>query len=87
MSGGLLRATPHYVRAPRKDRTQGVSRNTLAIFMQPRSDLPTKLHCAVVCVPKGRQDLGDVFWKVSQDTLVILIQSRSALPSLNALSI
>ncbi len=36
MSGGLLRATPHYVRAPGKDKTGGVSRNTLAIFMQPR---------------------------------------------------
>lgn len=38
MSGGLLRATPHYVRAPGKDKTGGVSRNTLAIFMQPRWD-------------------------------------------------
>lgn len=36
MSGGLLRATPHCVRAPRRDMCGGVSRNTLAVFMQPR---------------------------------------------------
>ena len=37
LSGGLLRATPHYVKAPRAAKTEEVSRETLAIFMQPRS--------------------------------------------------
>ena len=39
MSGGLLRATPHCVKAPCRDMSGGVSRNTLAVFMQPRSGL------------------------------------------------
>jgi isopenicillin N synthase-like dioxygenase len=57
-SGGVLQATPHYVRAPAAaavapragssnvavqqrgglQKLQGVSRNTLAVFMQPRLD-------------------------------------------------
>ena len=36
MSGGLLQATPHCVKAPRREVSGGVSRNTLAVFMQPR---------------------------------------------------
>lgn len=34
-SGGLLMATPHYVRAPRREMARGISRNTFAVFMQP----------------------------------------------------
>ena len=34
-SGGLLRATPHHVRTPSVP-AAGVSRNTFAVFMQPR---------------------------------------------------
>ncbi|GFR46408.1 hypothetical protein Agub_g7990 [Astrephomene gubernaculifera] len=34
-SGGLLMATPHYVRAARGPGAAGVSRNTFAVFMQP----------------------------------------------------
>lgn len=34
-SGGVLRATPHYVRAPSSPAAAGVARNTLAVFMQP----------------------------------------------------
>lgn len=37
-SGGLLQATPHMVRAPSPNLAAGVSRNTLAVFMQPRWD-------------------------------------------------
>ena len=37
-SGGLLRATPHCVRAPAGGRAAGASRNTFAVFMQPRWD-------------------------------------------------
>jgi isopenicillin N synthase-like dioxygenase len=33
-SGGALRATPHYVRAPRPGPTE-VSRSTFALFLQP----------------------------------------------------
>jgi len=39
-SGGLLRATPHYVRAASAGEP-GISRNTFAVFMQP--DLTTEL--------------------------------------------
>lgn len=36
-SGGVLQATPHYVRAPD---APGVSRGTLAVFMEPEWDTP-----------------------------------------------
>ena len=35
-SGGLLRATPHFVRSASSPAAAGVSRNTFAVFMQPR---------------------------------------------------
>lgn len=35
-SGGTLLATPHAVAAPRPALSGGISRNTLAVFMQPR---------------------------------------------------
>ena len=38
-SGGLLRATPHHVRSPAVPGA-GVSRNTFAVFMQPRCAPP-----------------------------------------------
>ncbi|KAI8466574.1 MAG: dioxygenase domain-containing protein [Monoraphidium minutum] len=34
-SGGLLHATPHFVRAARPELGAGVSRNTFAVFLQP----------------------------------------------------
>ena len=40
-SGGLLQATPHFVRACSGPAAAGVSRNTFAVFMQPK--------CAGVC--------------------------------------
>ena len=39
-SGGLLRATPHGVRAASGPAAAGVSRNTFAVFMQPKWDTP-----------------------------------------------
>jgi len=40
LSGGLLCATPHYVKAPDMHNAEnaGVSRNTFAVFMQPNWD-------------------------------------------------
>lgn len=35
-SGGLLQATPHFVRSASSPAAAGVSRNTFAVFMQPR---------------------------------------------------
>jgi isopenicillin N synthase-like dioxygenase len=35
-SGGLLRATPHFVRSASSPAATNVSRNTFAVFMQPR---------------------------------------------------
>lgn len=34
-SGGLLRATPHYVRSSGGPAAAGIARNTFAVFMQP----------------------------------------------------
>ncbi|GLC37671.1 hypothetical protein PLESTB_000800500 [Pleodorina starrii] len=42
-SGGLLMATPHYVRAPRAQLARGISRNTFAVFMQP--DVMEPINC------------------------------------------
>lgn len=39
-SGGLLRATPHYVRAAYGPGAVGVSRDTFAVFMQPSVSEP-----------------------------------------------
>ena len=39
-SGGLLRATPHYVRVAAGPAAAGVTRNTFAVFMQPDVDEP-----------------------------------------------
>lgn len=39
-SGGLLRATPHYVRAAQGPAAAGISRNTFAVFMQPDVEEP-----------------------------------------------
>lgn len=36
LSGGRLRATRHMVRGPRVELAQGITRNTLAVFLQPR---------------------------------------------------
>jgi hypothetical protein len=49
-SGGLLRATPHYVRAAAAG-PGGISRNTFAVFMQPELDV-------VLNSPKGLEALG-----------------------------
>lgn len=50
-SGGLLRATPHYVRAAAAG--PGVSRNTFAVFMQPETSM--KLDA-----PRGAEALGSL---------------------------
>ncbi|KAL4437794.1 hypothetical protein ABPG77_005706 [Micractinium sp. CCAP 211/92] len=39
-SGGLLRGTPHCVVAPRPELSAGISRETFAVFMQPKWDTP-----------------------------------------------
>ena len=49
-SGGLLRATPHYVKAPAGG-PPGISRNTFAVFMQPEVDV-------VLAAPKGLEAFG-----------------------------
>jgi isopenicillin N synthase-like dioxygenase len=49
-SGGLLRATPHCVRAAAAGEP-GVSRNTFAVFMQPETSMPLE-------APKAAAGLG-----------------------------
>jgi isopenicillin N synthase-like dioxygenase len=52
-SGGLLRATPHLVKAGNKLVGTGISRNTLAVFMEPKidelMDLPSGSKISDVC--------------------------------------
>jgi isopenicillin N synthase-like dioxygenase len=38
MSGGLLQATPHFVRAPKTKKAIGISRETMAIFLSAKWD-------------------------------------------------
>lgn len=47
-SGGLLRATPHFVKGVSGPHADGIARNTLAIFMQPRQEItPFQLQLEV----------------------------------------
>ena len=48
-SGGILRATPHCVRAARGPKAVGVSRETLAVFMEPMWGEPMN-------IPKGTSE-------------------------------
>ncbi|GFH11399.1 DIOX_N domain-containing protein [Haematococcus lacustris] len=50
-SGGLLCATPHYVRGARGPGTADLARNTFAVFMQPDVAVPMD-------TPKDREELG-----------------------------
>ena len=52
-SGGILRATPHYVRSAAVHGSQCVSRNTFAVFMQPGVQEPLACPEGTVQEPKG----------------------------------
>lgn len=60
-SGGLLQATPHFVRAASSPAAAGISRNTFAVFMQPRSHVMLAPRCALhnddVCVTQSMSRL------------------------------
>ncbi|MEW5311825.1 MAG: hypothetical protein WDW38_003510 [Sanguina aurantia] len=60
-SGGLLRATPHCVRAACGAAAAGISRNTFAVFMQPGSqeplDLPAGVSAAEVAVGQWQEGM------------------------------
>ncbi len=58
-SGGLLRATPHCVRAAAGAAAAGVARNTFAVFMQPNFDAPMD-------APPGA-DVGVRAWRPGMD--------------------
>ena len=62
LSGGVLRATPHSVRAPRVDRgpREGLFRNTLALFMQPRWDVALDVPPCTENKGAARGDLVEV---------------------------
>ena len=62
-SGGLLQATPHYVRGPSAaSASLGLSRNTFAVFLQP--DLGEPMAC-----PPGASDadVGVELWTRGMD--------------------
>jgi len=63
-SGGLLVATPHYVKAPNIKLMGDVARNTFAVFMQPEWDEPMD-------IPKGTDpkvvQAGVQFWRPGGD--------------------
>ncbi len=42
MSNGVLKATPHCVVGASGEKAAGVARNTFAVFMQPKWDLPLR---------------------------------------------
>lgn len=71
LSGGALMATPHCVRASSGPATAGVSRNTLAVFLQPDLDyemtLPTDLVHAEAAVERWQP--GTLFGEFCQATL------------------
>lgn len=55
-TGGLLRATPHYVRTAQGPNVANMSRNTFALFMQPSWN--DKMDCPQSCL--AGQSLADV---------------------------
>lgn len=58
-SGGLLQATPHFVRAASSPAAAGISRNTFAVFMQPRWDEPMTLPGGL----SSHDDIGVGQWR------------------------
>lgn len=73
-SGGLLRATPHYVRAA--GGAPGVSRNTFAVFMQPDTGMPLVAPPvtgaslgALLCLDSGHWAPGMTFGDFAERTL------------------
>ncbi|KAG2436404.1 hypothetical protein HXX76_006708 [Chlamydomonas incerta] len=72
-SGGLLQATPHYVRSARGVAAAGVSRNTFAVFMQPNVD--ERMDCPAGVDPKsvkiGQWQPGCTFGKFAEDTFAL----------------
>lgn len=65
-TGGLLRATPHYVRTVQGASVSDLSRNTFALFMQPSwSD---KMDCPQSCIPsQSLSDVGVDHWEPGID--------------------
>ena len=70
-SGGLLRATPHSVQAPRPELARGVTRNTFAVFMQPHWDCPMHMPDWAIAeqVAVGQWAPGLTFGEFSERTL------------------
>jgi len=76
-SGGLLQATPHCVRAARGPHSKGISRETMAVFMEPHWDHPMNYPkgatiedvtrgSAAIFLPKGVPTLASR-WRPDQD--------------------
>lgn len=57
LSGGILRATPHCVQAPKGEESSGVERSTFALFMQPDWDeklsFPEEVHIHKELIPSN----------------------------------
>ncbi|KAG2454590.1 hypothetical protein HYH02_000431 [Chlamydomonas schloesseri] len=72
-SGGLLQATPHFVRSARGIAAAGISRNTFAVFMQPNVEEP--MDCPPGVDPKsveiGQWQPGCTFGKFAEDTFAL----------------
>lgn len=61
-SGGLLKATPHYVKSPNPELMHGIARNTFAVFMQPEWSEPLDVP------PSAKRDYIDVkAWSPGMD--------------------
>lgn len=70
LSGGVLRATPHFVQAARGPACKGITRNTFAVFLQPNVDVvmdaPAGIRLEDVAV--GEWQPGQTFGKFSERT-------------------
>lgn len=82
-SGGLLRATPHCVRAAAGG-PPGISRNTFAVFMQPDLDTPLKPPAGLdalgglLCLDSGHWEPGMTFGEFAEHTLAGYYQHTRA---------
>jgi isopenicillin N synthase-like dioxygenase len=70
-SGGLLQATPHFVRSASSPAAAGVSRNTFAVFMQPRWDEPMEPPggCSSSSIGVGQWKPGMTFGDFAEATI------------------
>jgi len=66
-SGGLLKATPHYVKSPNPAVMTGISRNTFAVFMQPEWSEPMNPPSSLGKLPDISSRIDVKAWEAGLD--------------------